>query len=284
MSEALTTRGAMQAETLEKVLIGGNLSVLSASERLAYYRAVCESVGLNPLTRPFDYLNLNGKLVLYAKRECTEQLRKIHNVSIGKLEKTFHADDLYIVEAPATMGGRTDSSTGAVNIKGLTGEAKANALMKAETKAKRRVTLSICGLGMLDESEVTSIPGARVIPADTLEEPIEEDFLGDALGVDEVPAVDVRADEPAPQITDENRAFCDAMKEVKEKLAAIGRQSLYYDELGAWGYSHSYEVPPTTDPEHDTRKAIYKKLKSLLPPNGGTRTERLKEKVKAASA
>jgi phage tail sheath protein FI len=30
--------------------------------------------------------------------------------------------------------------------------------MKAETKAKRRVTLSICGLNMLDESEVESIP------------------------------------------------------------------------------------------------------------------------------
>jgi hypothetical protein len=40
----------------------------------------------------------------------------------------------------------------------------ANALMKAETKAKRRVTLSICGLGMLDESEVESIPGAAVEP------------------------------------------------------------------------------------------------------------------------
>ena len=26
------------------------------------------SVGLNPLTRPFDYLHLSGKLVLYAKQ------------------------------------------------------------------------------------------------------------------------------------------------------------------------------------------------------------------------
>jgi hypothetical protein len=30
--------------------------------------------------------------------------------------------------------------------------------MKAETKAKRRVTLSIVGLGMLDESELETIP------------------------------------------------------------------------------------------------------------------------------
>ena len=36
------------------------------------------------------------------------------------------------------------------------GEFAANAIMKAVTKAKRRVTLSISGLGFLDETEVTA--------------------------------------------------------------------------------------------------------------------------------
>jgi hypothetical protein len=54
--------------------------------------------------------------------------------------------------------GRTDESLGAVSLVGLEGEALANSLMKAETKAKRRVALSICGLGMLDETEVEAIP------------------------------------------------------------------------------------------------------------------------------
>jgi hypothetical protein len=40
-------------------------------------------------------------------------------------------------------------------------EELANAFMKAETKAKRRVTLSICGLGFLDESEIESIAEAK---------------------------------------------------------------------------------------------------------------------------
>ena len=40
----------------------------------------------------------------------------------------------------------------------------ANARMKALTKAKRRLTLSLCGLGMLDETEVVSIPGAQQFP------------------------------------------------------------------------------------------------------------------------
>src|SRR5690606_25662498 len=39
----------------------------------------------------------------------------------------------------------------------LKGEALANLRMKAVTKAKRRVTLSICGLGILDESELDTL-------------------------------------------------------------------------------------------------------------------------------
>jgi hypothetical protein len=44
----------------------------------------------------------------------------------------------------------------------LKGDALANALMKCETKAKRRVALSLAGLGWLDETEIATIPGARV--------------------------------------------------------------------------------------------------------------------------
>lgn len=145
---------------LEQVLVNGDLSKLSGHDRLAYYRKVCESLGLNPLTKPFDYITLNGKLTLYANRTCTEQLREKREVSTVLTDKRFE-EGLYIVTAKATLpNGRTDESTGAVPIDKLTGEARANAIMKAETKAKRRVTLSIVGLGWLDESEVDSIADA----------------------------------------------------------------------------------------------------------------------------
>ena len=62
--------------------------------------------------------------------------------------------------------GKEDSDIGAVSLIGLKGEAYANAIMKAATKSKRRVTLSISGLGLLDESEVDSIPGAKIEPID----------------------------------------------------------------------------------------------------------------------
>lgn len=154
---------APSAKTLEDVLILGDLSGLTPELKTAYYNEVCKSLGLNPLTQPFAFIKLNGKEVLYAKRDCTEQLRKIHNISIQIVARE-KLDDLYIVTARATRpDGRTDESVGAVPLKGLSGENLANAIMKGETKSKRRVTLSICGLGLLDETEVDSIPNARVV-------------------------------------------------------------------------------------------------------------------------
>lgn len=144
---------------IERVLIGGDLSALSPDQKLSYYNKVCDSLGLNPLTQPFSYIRLNGKEVLYATRACTEQLRTIHKVSLTITSREVMGD-VYVVTAQAKTGERCDESTGAVTIKGLAGDNLANAYMKAETKAKRRVTLSICGLGLLDETEVASIHNA----------------------------------------------------------------------------------------------------------------------------
>jgi hypothetical protein len=149
-------------EVLEQVLIGGDLAQLTEAQRLAYYRAVCQSLGLNPLSKPFEYLWLNGKLRLYALRDCADQLRRLHGISIY-ITNRERLGDLYIVTARAKdHTGREDESTGAVALGTLKGDALANALMKCETKAKRRVTLSLAGLGWLDETELETIPHVRV--------------------------------------------------------------------------------------------------------------------------
>lgn len=156
MTTAVARQEESPATVLEKVVIGGDLSKLQPAERLEYYAKVCESVGLNPLTQPFEYITLNGKLRLYAKRDATDQLRANKGISIQIVGRDL-VGDIFIVTARATMPGREDESTGAVNIKGKAGDDLANAYMKAETKAKRRVTLSIAGLGLLDESELEDI-------------------------------------------------------------------------------------------------------------------------------
>jgi hypothetical protein len=159
---------ARTGEVLERVVVHGDLAQLTPAERVMYYRQVCESLGLNPLTRPFEYIVLNGRLTLYARKDAADQLRRIHGISVRIVAREMiESLGLYVVTARATTpDGREDESIGAVSVKGLTGDALANALMKAETKAKRRATLSLVGLGWTDESEVESIPGAREVRVD----------------------------------------------------------------------------------------------------------------------
>jgi hypothetical protein len=150
------------SEILQKLILTGDLSKMSEDQKVMYYKQFCESLGLNPLTEPFALLNLNGKQKLYARKEAAEQLRKVHGISIIELT-TEEGNGVYRVIAKAKdKDGKTDVSTGVVSIEGLKGEALSNAMMKAETKAKRRVTLSISGLGMLDETEVETIKEATV--------------------------------------------------------------------------------------------------------------------------
>jgi hypothetical protein len=136
----------------------GDLSGLSPDQLTEYYIGLCDKLGLNPVTKPFDVIVLNGKKVMYANKECSLQLSKINGISIVEMNQTFERD-LCITKVKAQdKSGRFDIATGAVDITGYSGDKLANAIMKSETKGKRRVILSISGLGSLDESELETIP------------------------------------------------------------------------------------------------------------------------------
>jgi hypothetical protein len=150
------------------VVVGGDLRELHPSQRVRYYQDVCDSVGLNWRTRPFEYLVLNGRLTLYATRNATDQLRRIYGVSLKIVDRKTQ-DGVLIVHCSAkTPDGREDEDFGVLELgPKLTGDARANAIMKCVTKSKRRVTLSICGLSFLDETEVETIPNNRRAAAPT---------------------------------------------------------------------------------------------------------------------
>ena len=144
-------------KAIESALMDGDLSKLNPEEKLAHYQSVCETIGLNPLTQPFQYITLNGKLKMYALKGATDQLRKIYNINC-KITKTEYMEDIYIVIVEVKDSkGRIDEDMGFAKIAGLKGDMLGNAMLKAVTKAKRRATLSMCGLGMLDEEEIKSI-------------------------------------------------------------------------------------------------------------------------------
>jgi hypothetical protein len=147
--------------TMSNLILKGDIGKLSEAEKVAYYKALCERVEVDWTTKPFDYIVLNGKQCLYLTKAGAEQLNRVHNVSIS-INGTEMIGEIYVVTARAVVNGRHNDSTGAVSIKGLGGDALANAYMKAETKAKRRATIGLLGLGMLDESEASSITSAPV--------------------------------------------------------------------------------------------------------------------------
>ena len=156
---------------IEAVLVGGDLTPLTPEQRVNYYNRVCESVGLNPLTRPFDYLRLNNKLILYANKNCADQLMSTRSLSV-EIPTREPIQGVFVVTARVkSAGGRAAEGIGAVPIEGLKGEALANAVMKAETTAKRRTVMSFCGLSMMDETEVDSVPGAQRVAAQPVAEP-----------------------------------------------------------------------------------------------------------------
>lgn len=156
-----TALAPVSSDLLSQIVLKGDLSGLRPEEKVTYYKGYCERVGLDPLTQPFQLLRLNGKEVLYASKSATEQLSRLHGVSHDIRDRQFY-EGVFVVYVRATgKDGRYTDSSGAVTTSGLKGDALANAMMKAETKAKRRATLSLLGLGMLDETEVETIPGAE---------------------------------------------------------------------------------------------------------------------------
>lgn len=159
MKKEVTKNIDASQSAIEKCLLEGDLSKLTEDQRSNYYQQVCETTGLNPLTQPFQYIVLNGKLKMYALKGATDQLRRIYDISC-EVKTTEKIEDLLVITVKATNNktGRVDEDMGFAKISGLKGDMLGNAMLKATTKAKRRVTLSMCGLGMLDEDEVASIP------------------------------------------------------------------------------------------------------------------------------
>ena len=214
-SAGLSTVSEVDAETLARVVLNGDLTNLAPKDRVTYYNAVCRTVGLNPFTQPFEYLRLNNKLVLYAKRTCSDQLRQIYGVNLAITDKRVE-DDLFIVTVQAVNArGRRDEDLGVVSIAGLKGEAKANAILKAITKGKRRVTLSICGLGIMDETEAVDVAGTQfgTVAADGQDVAASRPFIKQIARESVMPTLDLPAErEWVPAASDSLRAVAEQVQ------------------------------------------------------------------------
>lgn len=153
-----------EAKMVDSLVTRGDWSGLGPAERARAYTAVCQQHGLNALSQPFAFLRLNGKEVLYANRGATDQLAAMHRVNRRIVDGPKVVDIAgtkvaYCVAEASLPNGRTETSTATLPVAD-----PVNLYMKLETKAKRRVTLSILGLGVLDETELSTIPAGVQSP------------------------------------------------------------------------------------------------------------------------
>lgn len=166
------------AKVVESLVLKGDISGLGPAERARFYVQTCDNLGLNPAAQPFAFLRLNGKEVLYPTRGATDQLAAIHRVNReitrGPEEVTLLGTKMVLAVCRASLpNGRTETATATVIASDPCGPA--NVLMKVETKAKRRATLAILGLALLDEMEVETIRGAETVAPHVAAPPTDPD-------------------------------------------------------------------------------------------------------------
>lgn len=166
---------------IESAFLENDMSKLDPGQRLTLYNQICNSIGLNPYSKPFQYINLSGRLVLYPTSECTKQLGMLYGLSYYQSDSKTEGNLLVVTVVAKTRDGREDFDIGTVDLRVWDNKKSAfrepnptemgNLYKKALTQAKRRVTLSLCGLGWLN----AQIDNTKPAPAKPGSAPLDVD-------------------------------------------------------------------------------------------------------------
>lgn len=162
MEQDAEAEALIRFRVVSSIVLRGDLSALTEEQLTRYYASLCESLGLDVRFKPFDFILSQGKKVLYANRACTDMLAKLHGITreiidgprFVELDKT---KAIICIARATSPSGRQETATAVVPAND-----PINGIMKCETKAKRRATLAILGLGLLDHTELETIPGIKL--------------------------------------------------------------------------------------------------------------------------
>jgi hypothetical protein len=157
---------------------------LNEQQRQDYIKNVCNHMGVPPELNlvMLTYLDENEgprRLVAYAKRGATEIIRNNRGIHVTDLRQERIGGSVVWTATGKDNTGRQEMSSGAKYIDGLIGKDLDDAIMTAQTRACRRMTLQFVGAGVLDESEVnpakaiqlkeTSLSGMTAAPQPTVQ-------------------------------------------------------------------------------------------------------------------
>jgi hypothetical protein len=243
--------------TSDSIVVTGDLLQLSEEERKKFYVQVCDAMQINFRTRPLQYfeqVDRGGRrsLILYALRDASNQLRALHGIDAEISDERIVGDAVVFTATATNNKGRKDSAVGAMSLKGLSGKDYADAIMAAQTKAKRRVTLDISGCGLLDESEVEGMHGS-VVPVGT------EGMSSSYVPIPAAPTP-VLASAPATEVVelkgDAAKVFVDALQNppapAPAAIAAANKYAAAVDEV-KWEDYHKSVTIVVTEPSIDPK-------------------------------
>lgn len=150
-----------------------DLERLSEEERQQYYLAACEYLHIPPELNvlAFHWMDQGDgarKLVLYAKKGATDIIRENLGISVIDLKKDNGQGEVTWIAKGQNKAGRIEMSSGSKSTEGLRGRELESAVMWAQTKALRRMTLQFVGGGILDETEIAETSTTNISQAPSL--------------------------------------------------------------------------------------------------------------------
>lgn len=134
-----------------------NWTGVSEADRLKFAVATCMALDIPTPLNPFRYIDLGqGRTVFYAPNEAAQLIAEAKKMSLRITNKYLERDtNIYFVEIEAGFPtGRVVQNIATLYVGGLTGDKRANAIMKAVTKGLRRTVFAAAGLSVTDDDEL----------------------------------------------------------------------------------------------------------------------------------
>jgi len=164
-AEALAQARADLRTLIESIVLSGDIGGLTEDERKRIMLRICTDLRLDPAMGAICILKTeDGHEQFYIKGKGTDQLAQKWGVQQKCLEKPSIMDlgdghRAFVARWSASFEGREIDDIGAVPVPQTSWDTKAlcNAMMHANTKARRRATLAVLGIGLVDESELDTM-------------------------------------------------------------------------------------------------------------------------------
>lgn len=267
---------SMENASVREYFRSGNVAQMSEVEKDYVLARLCEKYGLDPILRPFDLISFQGGQKFYMTASATNQLANAKGLSRQVLNLTI--DDTRMI-ARCTVevkdpNGRSEVANGFIAVskfqqppKGdtsgipkkvpLDGDDLANALLKLETKTKRRATLSFFGVmdaagdyedrpvvqPIIPQLSAPQLPRAQVVAeAETVAGAVLTNAEINSTSANPPPPPIPRRGRP-PKGQEPTAAQVEAKKQVDERLAGSAAHTAEVE-----AQIPTIEVPPPPPP------------------------------------